>query len=171
MTDNVKKTSELATSNTVAGSDRIVILKDPAGTPSTRTITVTNFSNSIIQSVQNPIPNTTFEANSVTIASNGTSTVPVFSYSIASGKTGCCHFTFHARDSVTNSISGGALMLVAIGNTANINYNCVAEIGSNPIYFDNEPTVNVAANTVTLYMRRGSAATSNVTVRYSATIF
>jgi hypothetical protein len=171
MTDNAKKTSELATSNTVVGSDRILILKDPTSSPSTRTITTNNFANSIIQLVQNPIPNTTFEANSVTVVSNGTSTVAVYSYSVDSGKTGCCHFTFHAKDSVTNSISGGSLMLVAIGNEANINYNSVAEIGSNPIYFDNQPTVNTSSNTVTIYMRRGSAATSNVTIRYSATIF
>lgn len=42
MADNVKKTSELSTSNGVAGSDRVVILKDPATSPSTRTVTVAN---------------------------------------------------------------------------------------------------------------------------------
>jgi hypothetical protein len=42
MTDNVKKTSELLTTNNASGSDRVLILKDPAGSPSTRTITVSN---------------------------------------------------------------------------------------------------------------------------------
>ena len=42
MTDNVKKTSELAITNNASGSDRVVILKDPDGVPSTRTITVSN---------------------------------------------------------------------------------------------------------------------------------
>lgn len=47
MSNNVKKTSELPIANSAAGSDRIVILKDPAGSPSTRTITVDNlFGNS-----------------------------------------------------------------------------------------------------------------------------
>jgi hypothetical protein len=42
MTDNAKKTSELATTNNAVATDRIVILKDPTGTPSTRTISVSN---------------------------------------------------------------------------------------------------------------------------------
>lgn len=42
MTDNVKKTSELPTTNSAVGSDRLVILKDPSGNASTRTITLTN---------------------------------------------------------------------------------------------------------------------------------
>lgn len=42
MTDNAKKTSELATTNNAVANDRIVILKDPAGTPSTRTIKVSD---------------------------------------------------------------------------------------------------------------------------------
>jgi hypothetical protein len=42
MTDNAKKTSELATTNNAVATDRIIILKDPDGTPSTRTISVSN---------------------------------------------------------------------------------------------------------------------------------
>ncbi len=42
MTDNAKKTSELPTTNNAVANDRIVILKDPAGTPSTRTIKVSD---------------------------------------------------------------------------------------------------------------------------------
>ena len=56
MTDNAKKTSELATTNNAVATDRIVILKDPAGTPSTRTISVSNLlgnsaANVVIQQV------------------------------------------------------------------------------------------------------------------------
>ena len=69
MTDNVKKTSELLTTNGASGSDRVVILKDPGGTPSTRTITVTNlFGNSSANLV---IRNLT-PANSTSNATAGT---------------------------------------------------------------------------------------------------
>lgn len=48
MTDTAKKTSELATANTAAGSDRLVFLYQAnSSAPSTRTITVNNFANSI----------------------------------------------------------------------------------------------------------------------------
>jgi len=70
MTNNVKKTSELPTTNSASGSDRVVILKDPAGTPSTRTITVTNlFGNSSANLViRNITPaNSTINVNAGTI--------------------------------------------------------------------------------------------------------
>lgn len=53
MANEQKKVSELATSNSMAGTDRVVILKDPSATPSTRTITLTNLANSL------PIGNST----------------------------------------------------------------------------------------------------------------
>lgn len=43
MTDNSKKVSELPTAANVAITDRVMILRDPAGSPSVRTITVNNF--------------------------------------------------------------------------------------------------------------------------------
>ena len=42
MTDNSKKVSELPTAANVALTDRVMVLRDPAGTPSVRTITVAN---------------------------------------------------------------------------------------------------------------------------------
>ena len=42
MTDNSKKVSELPTAANAASTDRIVILRDPAGSPSLRTIPVAN---------------------------------------------------------------------------------------------------------------------------------
>lgn len=49
MTDNAKKTSELATANTVAGSDRLVFLYQAnSSSPSTRTITVKNFTTNLV---------------------------------------------------------------------------------------------------------------------------
>jgi len=70
MTDNVKKTSELAISNNAVGSDRIVFLKDPAGVPSTRTITVANLlgNSSANVAIRNATPaNSTINVNSGTI--------------------------------------------------------------------------------------------------------
>ena len=47
MADNSKKLSELPTASNAASSDRVLILRDPAGSPSTRTITVDNLTSSI----------------------------------------------------------------------------------------------------------------------------
>lgn len=46
MTDNSKKLSELPQASNVASTDMVLVLRDPAGTPSTRTVTIDNFSNS-----------------------------------------------------------------------------------------------------------------------------
>jgi hypothetical protein len=48
MTDTAKKTSELATANTIAGSDRLVFLYQAnSASPSTRTVSLNNVANSI----------------------------------------------------------------------------------------------------------------------------
>lgn len=175
MTDRAKKISELLTTSSVANTDKIVVLKDAANTTaaSTRAMTVNAFAQSITPLVQANIPNTTVIANTVTVTSNGDSLVPVFSYTFDNTKTGSCHFLFHARDysNTGNAVTGGSLMLVALGSSANVNQNCVSSLGTNQIYFDNAPTVNVLSNTVTLYLRRDAGITSNVSVSYSATIF
>jgi hypothetical protein len=173
MTDRAKKISELTVTTSVANTDKLVVLKDAANSTlaSTKSISLSSLAQSITPLVQAPIPNTSVISNSVTIASNGDTPVPFFTYDIGPGKTGCCHFMFHARDNSTNSISGGMLMVVAYGSEANMNYNSVAAIGTNQIGFGIQPTVNVAANTVTMYFARDAAATSNVNIRYTATIF
>lgn len=49
MTDNARKVSELPTANTVASSDRLVFLYNAnTGAPSTRTITVSNFTTNLV---------------------------------------------------------------------------------------------------------------------------
>lgn len=48
MTDNSKKVSELPTAANVAYTDRVMILRDPSGTPSVRTINVNNFISTVI---------------------------------------------------------------------------------------------------------------------------
>jgi len=47
MSDNSKKLSELTQATTLASTDRVVILRDPSGSPSARTITAENLSNSL----------------------------------------------------------------------------------------------------------------------------
>jgi hypothetical protein len=47
MADNSKKLSELPTASNAASSDRVLILRDPAGSPSTRTISLDNLTSSI----------------------------------------------------------------------------------------------------------------------------
>lgn len=47
MADNSKKVSELPTASNVASTDRVLVLRDPSGNASVRTVTVNNFINSI----------------------------------------------------------------------------------------------------------------------------
>ena len=47
MTDNSKKLSEIPQASNVASTDRILVLRDPSGDASTRTVTVNNFTNSL----------------------------------------------------------------------------------------------------------------------------
>lgn len=67
MADNSKKLSELPTASNAASTDRLLILRDPAGTPSTRTITVTNLSAAVSNNI--PAANTTI-AGTVKVGNN-----------------------------------------------------------------------------------------------------
>ena len=70
MTDNAKKTSELAVATSLAGTDRIIVLTSPASSPVTKTITVSNlFGNS---SANVEIYNIATVANSSITAPKGT---------------------------------------------------------------------------------------------------
>jgi hypothetical protein len=53
MTDNSKKVSELPTAANVALTDRVLVLRDPSGTPSVRTVDVGTFAANL---VTNSIP-------------------------------------------------------------------------------------------------------------------
>ena len=168
MADNSKKVSELAIANTVATTDRVMVLRTPASNASVRTVTVNNFVEAIKPLVQNNIPNTTVIANSVTVASNGTSNVAFFSYTIGAGKTGCSNILIHARDTTTDSTTAAHILVV--GNSTNAAIGIVqTDVGSPMIDFNVSPTIS--SNVVTLYFSRGAAATSNVLLRYSATIY
>jgi hypothetical protein len=173
MTDRAKKISELQVTTSVANTDKLVVLKDAANASiaTTRSISLSSLAQSLTPLVQASIPNTTVISNSVIVASNGSTPVPFFTYDIGPGKSGCCQLMFHARDSFTNSITGGTLTAVAIGTEANMNYDSVAAIGTNQIGFGIQPLVNAASNTVTLFFARDSATTTNVSIRYTATIF
>jgi hypothetical protein len=72
MTDNARKTSELPTANTIGSSDRLVFLYQAnTSTPSTRTITVNSFVNSIsISSIKNS------NNKSLTVDANGNIELP-----------------------------------------------------------------------------------------------
>ena len=168
MANTGNKVSELPTAANVATIDRVMVLRDPAGNASVRTVTLANFANSIVTLVQNNIPNTTVVSNSVSFASNGTANVAFFSYSIANGSTGCCDITVHARDANTGSTTAGSLLIVA--NTSNCVINATtAVIGSPTITFNITPVVS--SNVVSVFFTRSAAATSNVSLRFSATIF
>lgn len=172
MTDRAKKISELQVTTSVVATDKIVVLKDAANASiaATKAMSVNSFAQSITPLVQANIPNTTVISNSIVVASNGTTPVPFLVYDIGPGKTGCCQVTLHARDNYTNTITGGSMSVVAMGSEANL-VVYTAQIGPTQIGFGLSPLVNTAANTVTLYFARDAEATTNVNIRYSATIF
>ena len=51
MADNSKKVSELPVTTNVASTDRVLVLRDPAGSPSVRTITVNNFISNVASAI------------------------------------------------------------------------------------------------------------------------
>lgn len=168
MADNSKKVSELPTTTNAASTDRILILRSPASNASVRTITANDFANSTKLSFAAIIPNTTVTSNSITVSSNGTSNVAFFSYTIDSGKTGCCDITVHARDVTTDSTSAASILLVA--NTSFVQkQETQVTVGTPSITFDVDPTLS--SNVITVYFTRSDAATSNVLLRFSATIY
>lgn len=173
MTDRAKKISVLQTTSSVANTDKIVVLKDAANTSaaSTRAMTINAFAQAMTPLVQTTIADTLTIANSITVVSNGTTGVPFISYEIANGRTGSCDVKIHARDDVTNSVSVGSFVVAVNGSEANLNYSLVSELGSNPIKFNSSPAINTSTNSVTLYLNRTSAATSNVNVKYFITIY
>ena len=63
MADNSKKVSELPTAANVASSDRILVLRDPSGSPSVRTVNVSIFAANLALSNSVPANST---ANGVT---------------------------------------------------------------------------------------------------------
>lgn len=54
MADNSKKISELPTAANVAGTDRILVLRDPSGVPSVRTVNANIFAANLVLS--NSVP-------------------------------------------------------------------------------------------------------------------
>lgn len=65
MADSSKKISELPTAANVAATDRILVLRDPAGTPSVRTVNVNIFAANL--TISNSVP-----ANSTSNGISGT---------------------------------------------------------------------------------------------------
>ena len=56
MSDNSKKVSELPTAANVAATDRILVLRDPLGTPSVRTVNANIFAANLV--ISNTVPAT-----------------------------------------------------------------------------------------------------------------
>ena len=54
MSDNSKKVSELPTAANVASSDRVLVLRDPSGSPSLRTVNVSIFAANL--ALSNSVP-------------------------------------------------------------------------------------------------------------------
>lgn len=56
MTDQSKKISQVPTAANVAPTDRVLVLRDPAGNASVRTVTMVNFSANLV--ISNTVPAT-----------------------------------------------------------------------------------------------------------------
>lgn len=54
MADNSKKISELPTAANVAATDRIIVLRDPSGVPSVRTVNANIFAANLV--ISNSVP-------------------------------------------------------------------------------------------------------------------
>lgn len=161
MTDRAKKISELQATTSVANTDKLVVLKDPAGTPLTRSVTANVFALSIRSLILATLPNSTFIANTSTIVSDGTNYVNAFSYSIVDYD--AAEIVFHATEN--NNITIGRALIVANSTTSNAFIDSTL-IGSNPIIFDG--TIALSSNTVTLQLKRNSASTANISMKYTA---
>jgi len=57
-TNNSKKISQLPQTNTAAGTDRLLILKDPTGNVSARTINLNNLATNLALSANAPVTST-----------------------------------------------------------------------------------------------------------------
>lgn len=169
MTDRAKKISQLQTTSSVANTDKLVVLKDAANTSaaSTRAMTMNAFAQSIGNLIRLDPANTVVQSNTIIVASNGTSLVPFFTF--ANNDAG--HIEFHAKDYSTGDITAGYLTLVSNSSVANLISSHVVTVGSNPISFNNTPTVNNTSGAVIIYFSRNSAATSNVEIKYKVTLY
>jgi hypothetical protein len=166
MADNSKKVSELPTASNVASTDRILVLRDPAGNPSVRTITASNLANSIVTLLPGIVPNTTIISNTVTIASKNLTPVAFFTFT---GR--AVDLKIHAIDTTSGDTTTGVIYCVYSNESIEANtLVSVAEIGYNKIKFDDVPTVS-GSEAVTLYFTRQSDSTANVRIKYAATYY
>lgn len=162
MTDRAKKISELQATSSVANTDKIVVLKDPSGTPLTRSATANVFALSIGPIARLDIPGSTVSKNTVSIASNGTSNVAFLT--VANSK--MYSIAYAAFDFGDGDYSVGEIYVTANNSQVNAYSSVRSSIGGNQVLLNVSPTINTSANTTTLYFTRQSSSTSNVTINY-----
>lgn len=170
MTDRARKISELSVTTSVANTDKLIVLKDAANASlaNTRSITVNNFANSISKNIRKDIPDSVVDANTITLASNGTTAVAFFTFS----NNDAGELYFHAKDLTTGDTTAGHLTLASNSTVANLAVGTgTSSVGGNQILFDNAPTVNNTSGAVTLFFRRESSATSNVVIKYRVILY
>jgi hypothetical protein len=118
MTDNSKKLSELPVVTNAASTDRVLILRDPAGSPSTRTIAVSNLVSSIAYA------NTTV-AGTVKVGNNLSVNATGFLNSVGTGN------IFFTNNAISSN-SSGVIVRGQPGYTVNIISNTYSRIMYNP---------------------------------------
>jgi hypothetical protein len=166
MTDRAKKISELQATTSVANTDKLVVLKDPSGTPLTRSATANVFALSIGPIARLDLPGAVHTLANTTATSNGTSNVTWLSVS----NTYMFHVLYTAVDQNTGDKSIGEIFVAANTSVANSeNQYTSRKIGSNPV----NVFVNPAVNSTIIYMtfNRDSSSTANVKFNYRLTTY
>ena len=166
MTDRAKKISELQATTSVANTDKLVVLKDPSGTPLTRSATANVFALSIGPIARLDLPGSTVTLGNTTVSSNGTTAVTW----LTATNTQCFNVFYTAVDQSTGEKSVGEIFVAANNTIANSENNySLTKIGTNPI----NVYVNTAVNSNTIYVvfNRSSASTANVKFNYRLTNF
>lgn len=166
MTDRAKKISELQATTSVANTDKLVVLKDPAGTPLTRSVTANVFALSIAPIARADIPGANVSVGNVSIASNGTSNVTFLT--IANSK--FYEVTVIASDAISGD-RAMAKIIAAANDTEMMASVDNITVGTNEISIDHIHEVNAIANTTSLVFWRGSATTANVNFKYRLTTY
>ena len=183
MTDNSLKISELPTAANVASTDRILVLRDPAGSPSVRTVTVGNITG--FAQTTSYSPNFCTNTGNVVSISNGTQTgnytktgkicyfrvyVQFGNSSYADG-TGQYQITLPFPSVATISVRGGTLHNT---NTASIYHiSGILDVAANstvmPLYYTGSTTDLAWKNTTPVSWMSGNTTHFDISGVYETT--
>jgi hypothetical protein len=148
MTDNSKKLSELPQATTLAKTDRVVILRDPSGSASARTITVNNFTNSLRYSSDS-------ESGVIKVGNNLTINATGYLNAVNIASSVANNTSFVGSVSAANVVSNSQLS----SNLAN--YQTIFGLAANVATLGYQTISGLAANVAILTANVGRILTTN----------